>query len=29
VEAMRAYFDSFWSDALGAFKKAAERKGER
>jgi DNA-binding transcriptional ArsR family regulator len=29
VEAMRVYFDSFWSDALGAFKRAAERKGER
>jgi DNA-binding transcriptional ArsR family regulator len=28
VEAMRAYFDSFWADALGAFKRAAERKGE-
>jgi DNA-binding transcriptional ArsR family regulator len=27
VEAMRTYFDSFWSDALGAFKKATERKG--
>jgi DNA-binding transcriptional ArsR family regulator len=27
VEEMRAYFDSFWSDALAAFKKAAERKG--
>jgi DNA-binding transcriptional ArsR family regulator len=27
VEAMRAYFDSFWSDALAAFKEAAERKG--
>jgi DNA-binding transcriptional ArsR family regulator len=28
VDAMRAYFDSFWSDALGAFRKAAERKGD-
>jgi DNA-binding transcriptional ArsR family regulator len=27
VEAMRAYFDSFWSDALTAFRQAAERKG--
>jgi DNA-binding transcriptional ArsR family regulator len=27
VEAMRAYFDTFWSDALAAFRKAAERKG--
>ena len=27
VEAMRAYLDSFWSDALTAFKQAAERKG--
>jgi DNA-binding transcriptional ArsR family regulator len=27
VEAMRAYFDSFWSDALAAFRQAAERKG--
>jgi DNA-binding transcriptional ArsR family regulator len=27
VEQMRAYFDTFWSDALAAFKKAAERKG--
>jgi DNA-binding transcriptional ArsR family regulator len=27
VEAMRAYFDSFWSDALAAFQKAAVRKG--
>jgi DNA-binding transcriptional ArsR family regulator len=27
VEAMRAYFDTFWSDALAAFQKAAERKG--
>ena len=26
VDAMRAYFDSFWSDALAAFQKAAERK---
>jgi DNA-binding transcriptional ArsR family regulator len=29
VEAMRAYFDSFWSDALAAFQRAAERKGAR
>jgi DNA-binding transcriptional ArsR family regulator len=28
VEAMRAYLDSFWSDALAAFQEAAERKGE-
>jgi DNA-binding transcriptional ArsR family regulator len=27
VEQMRAYFDTFWSDALAAFQKAAERKG--
>ncbi len=27
VDAMRAYFDTFWSDALAAFQKAAERKG--
>jgi DNA-binding transcriptional ArsR family regulator len=27
IEAMRAYFDTFWSDALAAFQKAAERKG--
>jgi len=25
VEAMRTYFDRFWTDALGAFKHAAER----
>jgi DNA-binding transcriptional ArsR family regulator len=29
VEQMRAYFDTFWSDALAAFQKAAERKGAR
>jgi DNA-binding transcriptional ArsR family regulator len=29
VEAMRAYFDTFWSDALAAFQRAAERKGAR
>jgi DNA-binding transcriptional ArsR family regulator len=29
VDAMRAYFDSFWSDALAAFQRAAERKGAR
>jgi hypothetical protein len=27
VEALRTYLDSFWTDALAAFKKAAERKG--
>jgi len=27
VEAMRAYLDSFWGDALDAFQRAAERKG--
>ncbi|MGH2844905.1 MAG: ArsR/SmtB family transcription factor [Thermoleophilaceae bacterium] len=27
VEAIRAYFDRFWSDALTAFKQAAQRKG--
>lgn len=27
VNAMRAYFDTFWSDALAAFQEAAERKG--
>jgi DNA-binding transcriptional ArsR family regulator len=27
VEAMRAYFDSFWGDALAAFEKAAREKG--
>ena len=27
VGAMRAYLDSFWGDALAAFKRAAERKG--
>jgi DNA-binding transcriptional ArsR family regulator len=29
VEAMRTYLDSFWRDALAAFKRAAERKGAR
>ena len=29
LDAMRAYFDSFWSDALAAFQRAAERKGAR
>jgi DNA-binding transcriptional ArsR family regulator len=29
VEAMRAYIDSFWTDALAAFKRAAEEKGAR
>jgi DNA-binding transcriptional ArsR family regulator len=28
VEAMRAYLDSFWSDALAAFQRAANPKGE-
>jgi DNA-binding transcriptional ArsR family regulator len=27
VEAMRAYFDTFWGEALAAFRKAAEQKG--
>lgn len=27
VEAMRSYLDAFWTDALAAFKTAAERKG--
>ena len=27
VEAMQGYLDSFWTDALAAFKLAAERKG--
>jgi DNA-binding transcriptional ArsR family regulator len=27
VEAMRAYLDSFWSDALTAFEQAARQKG--
>jgi DNA-binding transcriptional ArsR family regulator len=27
VDAMRAYFDTFWSDALAAFQRTAERKG--
>ena len=27
LEAMRGYLDSFWNDALAAFKLAAERKG--
>ena len=27
VEQMRAYFDTFWSEALAAFQEAAERKG--
>jgi DNA-binding transcriptional ArsR family regulator len=27
VDAMRAYFDSFWTDALAAFERAARRKG--
>jgi DNA-binding transcriptional ArsR family regulator len=29
VEAMRAYLDSFWSDALAAFDAAARRKGAK
>jgi DNA-binding transcriptional ArsR family regulator len=29
VEAMRAYLDSFWSDALAAFERAARRKGAK
>ena len=28
VELLRAYFDDMWSDALAAFKKRAESKGE-
>jgi DNA-binding transcriptional ArsR family regulator len=27
VDALRTYLDSFWTDALAAFNKAAERKG--
>lgn len=27
VDAMRSYLDTFWTDALAAFKVAAERKG--
>jgi DNA-binding transcriptional ArsR family regulator len=27
VDAMRAYFDSFWGDALAAFERAAREKG--
>jgi DNA-binding transcriptional ArsR family regulator len=27
VAAMRTYLESFWTDALAAFKRAAERKG--
>ena len=27
VEALRTYLDSFWTDALAAFRNAAERKG--
>ena len=29
VAAMRTYLESFWTDALAAFKRAAERKGAR
>jgi len=25
VKALRTYFDQFWTDALGAFKRAAEQ----
>ena len=28
VGALRAYFDRFWTQALGAFKEAAERRDE-
>src|SRR5438034_11834677 len=28
VEALRAYFDYFWNQALGAFKAAAEQRDE-
>ncbi len=28
IAALREYFDAFWSDALAAFKVAAERKGQ-
>jgi DNA-binding transcriptional ArsR family regulator len=28
VEKLRAYFDRFWTDALAAFKKAAEQEGQ-
>ena len=28
VEALRRYFDRFWTDALAAFKRAAEQKQE-
>ena len=28
VGALRAYFDRFWTQALGAFKQAAERRDE-
>ena len=27
VDALRTYLDSFWTDALAAFSKAAERRG--
>ena len=27
VDALRTYLDSFWTDALAAFRNAAERKG--
>jgi len=29
VDALRNYFDRFWDQALAAYKRAAESKGER
>jgi DNA-binding transcriptional ArsR family regulator len=29
IEAMRAYLNAFWGDALAAFKEVAEQKGTR
>jgi DNA-binding transcriptional ArsR family regulator len=29
IESLRRYFDQFWTDALAAFKRAAEQQGER
>src|SRR6185503_5526386 len=29
VEALRAYFDRFWTQALAAFKRAAEERGPK
>ena len=29
VDALRAYFDRFWTHALAAFKKAAEQRGHK